>query len=164
MGLEIRPASDSDAAAVMAILNSYALESFASFYDHELPLESFAGLSRAMEGYPFWVAEQDGRVKGFCLARPYHPGAPMRRTAMVTYFLDPAARGRGLGSKLLAVLEMEAGARGVDNLLAEVSSENGESLSFHLRRGFVERGRLLKAGRKNGRDFDVVLMQKHLAP
>ena len=51
---------------------------------------------------------------------------------------------------------------GVDNLLASISSLNGESLAFHRKYGFVECGRFRDVGRKRGRPFDVIWMQRAL--
>ncbi len=51
---------------------------------------------------------------------------------------------------------------GVDNLVASISSLNEESLGFHRKCGFVECGRFRNVGRKHGRTFDVIWMQRVL--
>ena len=55
-----------------------------------------------------------------------------------------------------------ARAMGVDNLLASVSSLNEQSLRFHRKAGFECCGRFVQVGRKAGRDFDVVWLQKRV--
>ena len=57
----------------------------------------------------------------------------------------------------------EAGVKGIDSLLAAISSHNQASINFHLQNGFKECGRFLRVGRKFGQDFDVVWMQRLLA-
>jgi phosphinothricin acetyltransferase len=49
---------------------------------------------------------------------------------------------------------------GLRTILAGISSLNPKSLAFHERQGFVQCGRFLNVGRKWGKDFDVVWMQK----
>ncbi len=49
---------------------------------------------------------------------------------------------------------------GVDSILAGMSSLNEAGLAFHARHGFAECGRFRGIGRKRGRDFDVVWMQR----
>ena len=49
---------------------------------------------------------------------------------------------------------------GVDNFMAHISSLNEGSIRFHLRHGFTECGRFRRVGTKNGRDFDMVWMQR----
>jgi phosphinothricin acetyltransferase len=62
---------------------------------------------------------------------------------------------------MLSRLAEEAGRMGIDSLVASISSENPESIAFHVKNGFRECGRFDRAGRKNGREFDIVWMQKH---
>jgi phosphinothricin acetyltransferase len=50
----------------------------------------------------------------------------------------------------------------VTTLLASISSQNEESLAFHKRKGFDECGRFRKVGRKFGKEFDLVWMQKFI--
>jgi phosphinothricin acetyltransferase len=49
---------------------------------------------------------------------------------------------------------------GITALLASISSLNPGSLAFHRKKGFQECGRFVDAGRKKGRDFDEVWMQR----
>ncbi|MDD4050440.1 MAG: GNAT family N-acetyltransferase [candidate division Zixibacteria bacterium] len=86
----------------------------------------------------------------------------MRRTGEITYFILPEFTGRGIGVELLGRLTEEAKARGIDTLLGSISSLNEGSLRFHLRHGFVECGRFRRIGRKQGRDFDVIWVQKFI--
>ena len=60
------------------------------------------------------------------------------------------------------MLESEARQRGIDTILANISSHNEQSLAFHAGHGFTECGRFRRAGRKFEKDFDIVWMQKFL--
>jgi len=48
----------------------------------------------------------------------------------------------------------------IKTLLASISSRNKESIAFHKKHGFIECGRFKDIGRKRGKPFDVVWMQK----
>ncbi|MGD0951544.1 MAG: hypothetical protein ABR985_03985 [Methanotrichaceae archaeon] len=49
---------------------------------------------------------------------------------------------------------------GIVTVLASISSLNQASLAFHKKNGFVECGRFVGIGRKMGKGFDVVWMQR----
>ncbi|SYZ72884.1 conserved hypothetical protein [Candidatus Zixiibacteriota bacterium] len=164
MQYHIRPVLDIDASSIIEIFNCYVDNSFAAFPDKEVGIEFFDTLKNLAAGYPFYVAESESReVVGFALLRPYHRAATCRRTAEITYFLEPSHTGRGIGSMLLSRLENEARAKGIDNILACISSRNEKSIKFHERHGFVECGRFRKVGFKCGLDFDMLWMQKLLS-
>jgi len=63
-------------------------------------------------------------------------------------------------SPAIAVHDRDAG--GVDCLLANISSHNEQSLDFHRKMGFQQCGRFRRVGKKFGKDFDVIWMQKLL--
>jgi phosphinothricin acetyltransferase len=67
-----------------------------------------------------------------------------------------------LGSLCLAKLEADARKKGIDNLIADISSENTGSVAFHKKHGFSIAGELLNVGRKHNKSFGIVYMQKQL--
>lgn len=103
------------------------------------------------------------RVVGFGFLRPYRNTEAFRHTAEITYFILPEHTRKGLGKRLLNVLEREADKMGITTLLANISSLNKQSLKFHKKNGFKRCGTFRKIGTKFGGDFDVVWMQKTLA-
>jgi L-amino acid N-acyltransferase YncA len=70
--------------------------------------------------------------------------------------------GKGIGTKLLSLLEIEGMKKGITNILANISSLNSRSIDFHKKNGFVECGRFKNVGRKKEQLFDTVWMQKML--
>lgn len=105
-------------------------------------------------------AAAEKKVIGFALLKTHHPIPVFDRTADMACFILPEYVNKGFGTLLLELLLADAKAMGIDNVLAEISSLNDASLKFHHKKGFSECGRLKKIGRKNGKDFDVVWMQK----
>ena len=162
MDYRFTPMSNEHGPAVTAILNQHIASGFAAYPSQPLGPEFWTYLRRLAAGYPAYVVELEGQVVGYGMLRPHLPPDTMARTAEVSYFLRPEHTGRGLGSRLLERL-IEGGRRmGVDNLLANVSSLNPGSLRFHQRHGFREVGCFERVGRKWGRDFDVIWLQRFI--
>lgn len=149
--------------AVIDIFNYFIRHSYAAYPEKEVAPDFFERFLEMSRGYPAVVIKSaDQLIIGFGLLRPFHFTESFQRAAEVTYFLLPTYTRKGIGTSLLQLFMREARTRGIDSLLANISSLNEESLSFHLKNGFRECGRLLRVGRKFGEDFDVVWMQKHL--
>lgn len=159
----IRNAEENDKEAVTAVFNFFVDNSFAAYPSAHVDGSFYDRLWTVGAGFPFLVVEANERgVIGFAQLRPYHPADSMKRTGEITYFILPEFTGQGIGVELLARLTTEAKARGIDTLLGSISSLNEGSLRFHLRHGFVECGRFRRIGRKQGRDFDVIWVQKFI--
>jgi len=108
------------------------------------------------------IKDQNGKIVGFGMLRTHNPMPAFSQTAEVTYFIHPDHTGKGLGKMLLGYLERGAVERGITNILANISSLNPDSIKFHQKNGFMECGRFRKVGKKKGREFDTVWMQKML--
>ena len=158
----IREARDSDKRQIVDVFNYHVKNSFAAYPETEVGLGFVDALRNMSKGFPFLVIEVDQGVVGFGLMRPYHNYETFKRTGLLTYFILPEYTRMGWGSELLDRLVREAVARGMDNLLASISSRNEQSLAFHKKHGFVECGRLRDVGVKFGKSFDVVWMQKRV--
>lgn len=107
-------------------------------------------------------AGTEKKVIGFALLKTHNPIPVFDRTAELACFILPEYVNKGFGTLLLELLLADAKGMGIDTVLAGISSLNDESLRFHRRKGFAECGRFKKIGRKNGKDFDVVWMQKSI--
>ncbi len=154
--------AEGDREAVIDLFNHYVENSFAAYPEQKVPYGLFDRFLKMTEGYPAYTArdeESGGRFVGFAFLRPYHPVPSFMRAAEISYFIEPGYTGRGIGSALLNRILTEARNKGVDTVLANVSSLNGASLRFHDRHGFTECGRFLRVARKKGRDLDAVWMQ-----
>lgn len=159
------PLSESDREPVIDIFNHYVENSFAAYAEEKLPYEFFDFLLQVSHGYPaigVRDTETGDHLIGFAFMRPYHAFPSFRRTAEVTYFISPKHTQKGIGRSILGHFIEEASKLGVDSLLASISSLNEQSISFHKRMGFEQCGRFRRIGRKFGKDFDVIWMQRLL--
>ena len=160
-----RPFGDEYAKDVIDIFNYYIESSFAAFPDQTLPVAAFAMLKSMTKDYPAYVVvdEDDNcRCTGFGFLRAYNPMPAFSTTAAITYFIGNGYTGKGAGKKLLEMLESDALNKGINTILAEISSENPGSINFHKQNGFTECGRFKSIGIKRGKAFDVIWMQKFL--
>jgi L-amino acid N-acyltransferase YncA len=106
------------------------------------------------------VAVSEKRVIGFALLKTHNPVPVFDRTAELAYYILPEYVNKGFETLFLELLLADAKGMGVDSVLAEVSSLNDASIKFHKKNGFAECGRFKRIGKKKGKDFDVVWMQK----
>ena len=149
--------------AVIDIFNHYVENSFAAYPEGKVPYDFFDLFIRMTEGYPaVTVKDAQGKVIGFGFLRAYNPIGTFSGTAEITYFLSPGSTGRGIGHSLLEYLLGKAVEMGLSSVLASISSLNEGSINFHKKNGFSECGRFMGIGKKKGRPFDVVWMQKIL--
>lgn len=110
-----------------------------------------------------FVAERDGAIDGWAALGPVSSRSAYAGVAEVSVYVSAAARGRGLGTRLLAGLIVSAEANGVWTLQAGVFPENEASLRLHGRCGFRVVGRRERIGRLHGRWRDVVLLERRSA-
>jgi len=163
MDYHIRKVKGKDKEQIISIFNYYVENSYAAYPEHKVDLSFFDKLKELATGYPLYVIDTPkGEIVGFGLMRPYHSFETFRRTAKLTYFLHPAHTRKGLGTKLVSAFTKKAKEIGIDTLLADMSSRNTASIDFHKKNGFQECGRFKRVGKKFGRDFDLVWMQKFI--
>ena len=165
MNIRFEKLGEGDREAVIDLFNYYIENSFAAYPEKKVPYGLFDQFLALTEGYPAFTVrdeEQADRIVGFAFLRPYHPLAAFQRAAEITYFIEPGYTGQGIGSRILERITGEARRKGIDTILANVSSLNESSLRFHERHGFEECGRFRRVAKKKGQDLDVVWMQKIL--
>lgn len=164
MSSRIRPLESGDKPFILDILNYYIQTSFAAFAEDRIRQKECSQLIAASRGYPFYVLENEPQqVVGFARLRPYRRFQTFRTASVWTCFILPEYTGSGHGKALLFRLMKHAKTMGIENILAEISSENKHSLKFHEKHGFRECGCLKRIGLKFGRPFDIILMQKMLS-
>ena len=96
-----------------------------------------------------FVVEERGQLVGFLFAEIETPTTPSTEPPPAwihELWLEPEARGRGLGAELLAEADAFFASRGVRRLSVRVETANGAGLEFWSRHGFLERARILERG------------------
>jgi L-amino acid N-acyltransferase YncA len=162
--LIVRPACPEDAQAVCSLYAWHVAHGTATF---DLHAPDVAAWERKIgevcaRGWTFLVAERDGDVLGYAYATQFRDRAAYAKTCENSIYVADAARGRGVGSALLAALVKGACACGFEQMIAVIGGGEPASVALHAKGGFVEAGRLRKVGHKLGRVLDTVYMQRDL--
>ena len=158
----VRTATPADVAAITAIYRPAVLSGTASF-EIEPPAE--AEMLRRFEavtgaGYPYFVAELDGRVVGYAYANAYRTRPAYRFTVEDSIYIAPEAQGKGVGRVLLRALIDAATAKGFRLMVAVIGdSRQFASIALHRSAGFRFCGTLHSVGYKFGRWLDSVYME-----
>lgn len=159
--IDFPPLSDADGPDVIRIFNHYIVSSNATFLDEPVSENFYHHMREILGSYPSAVVrDSNGMIIGFGMVRAHNPLPSFRHTGEISYFISPGHTGKKIGGKMLAYLEQKARESGITCILAQISSRNDGSIRFHQKNGFVECGRFMNAGKKNGLFFDTVWMQK----
>lgn len=170
--VNIQLATPADAAALLAIYARYVEQTAVTFECAVPTLEDFTGrMERVLARFPYLKAVEDGRILGYAYAGPFHPREAYAWCVETTIYLDPAARRQGVGRQLYGVLEQALAAQNVLNLNACIAYPIREdehltldSVRFHEKMGYRMAGHFHACGRKFGRWYDMVWMEKMLGP
>jgi phosphinothricin acetyltransferase len=163
--LGIRPASADDIPAITAIYRPAVTEGLASF-EYEPPGE--AEMRRRFDaivggGYPYLVAELEGRVIGYAYASAFRTRPGYRFAVENSVYVASDVQRSGAGKALLAELISRCTAAGFRQMVAVIGdSGNAASIGLHRRLGFTFCGVIHSLGWKHGRWLDSVYMQRSL--
>jgi len=162
-----------DAAAVATIYNAEVAE----------PAVTFELLPRTVAEQRAWIAAHRGAhpalvgvgadgvgepgargelVCGFASLSSFRDRPAYATSVEDSVYVHREARGRGVGSRLLADLVELAAANGFHAMIARVVGQNEASIRLHTACGFELVGVEHEVGRKHGRWLDVVELQRLL--
>jgi ribosomal protein S18 acetylase RimI-like enzyme len=80
----------------------------------------------------------DARPAGMASGMPADDGS----VELISMWVAPEGRGRGLGEALVGEVERWAGSTGADRFVLAVVASNARALAFYRRLGFIEKGML----------------------
>ena len=166
--MQIRSAAPGDAAELLEIYAFY-VKNTAITFDIDVPSpEEFGNRIAAIQKkYPYLVLEEDGVIQGYCYAGVFKDRAAYDHSCEMTIYLDHRAKGRGYGRKLYEALEAALKEQGILNLYAcigdpieedEYLTKNSEQ--FHRHMGYAKVGEFHKCGKKFGRWYNMIWMEK----
>jgi L-amino acid N-acyltransferase YncA len=154
--VSIRSATPADAEALGEIYRPFVVSTAVSFELEPPSVEEFAGrIERALEGWAWLVAEQDGGAIGYAYATPHRSRGAYRWSVETSVYLHQASRGQGIGTRLYTALMPMLSAKGYCNAYAGITLPNDASVALHRRLGFEAVGVFRSVGRKFGKWHDV---------
>jgi phosphinothricin acetyltransferase len=162
---KIRRGADRDLDALTELYNHYVRETPVTFdvelYTPETRRPWLAGFA-ATGRHQLFVAEHAGRVVGYACTRPFRYKAAYDTTVETSVYLAPGAEGHGLGGRLYERLLGSLTGADVHRIVAGITLPNPASIALHERTGFSRVGVLREVGRKFGRYWDVLWMERGL--
>jgi L-amino acid N-acyltransferase YncA len=165
--MQIRDSRDQDVPAITAIYRPNVLHGRASF-ELDPPDEAEIARRRAAllgQGYPYLVAEADGRVVGYAYASAYRTRPAYRFTVENSVYVAADRHRTGTGRALLAALIERCEQAGYRLMVAVIGdSANAGSIGLHRAAGFQMVGTLPAIGWKHEQWVDTVLMARALGP
>ena len=160
----IRPATEADLPAILAIYNDAVINTAAIWNDDIVDLDNRIAWFRTRlgQGFPVLVAVEGETVLGYASYGDFRAFQGYRFTVENSIYVATSARGKGAGSALLSALVDAAKEQGKHMMVAGIEAGNDVSIRLHEKQGFVETARMPELGFKFGRYLDLVFLQKTL--
>jgi phosphinothricin acetyltransferase len=161
----LRPGTRGDLPALTELYNYYVLHTAITFDIEPFTVASReAWFSRFAEPGPYRlvVAEAEGELLGYACSHPWRPKAAYETSVETSVYCAHGASGRGLGTQLYAALFAALAGLDIHRAYAGITLPNAASERLHARYGFERLAVFSEVGRKQGRYWDVLWLEKKL--
>lgn len=159
----LRLARLEDAPAIMRIKNQGIAERVATLDTEPLdPLQTDAWLTAHDARHPVLVAEREGGVVAFGSLNTFNPRPAYRFVADLSVYADRAARGEGIGRRIVRELLDRAQDLGYHKVVLAAFPFNAPARRLYLGLGFRPVGVYREQGLLDGRWVDVEVMERML--
>lgn len=149
--MEIRLATQGDAAEIAAIYRPIVEETFISFEEAAPPPGEMAQrIAAHADRYPWLVAAENARILGYAYAGAHRSRAAYRWSTDCSVYVSKNARGRGTGKALYAELFRLLELQRFRNVFAGIALPNDASIALHRAMGFTHVGIYSQVGFKLG--------------
>lgn len=168
MNIIIRDVKLEDAGKLLEIYKPY-VDDTAITFEYEVPSEEEfkSRITNITKKYPYFVAELDGEIVGYCYAGAFKTRAAYDWAVETTIYIKKGMRRSGIGRMLYTKLEETLKAQGILNVCACIAYPKVEdehltmdSINFHDRLGYTIVGRFHDCGYKFDTWYDMVWMEK----
>jgi phosphinothricin acetyltransferase len=152
----LRNVSPDDAGSICTIYN-YFIEHTAITFEEEIlaPDQMRERIVETTKSYPWFVCEVDGKLLGYAYGRKWRERSAYRHSVEVTFYLDPSAVGKGIGTELLDALLSELRKREFHCVIGGVALPNPASVALLEKFGLRQVAHFKEVGYKLGRWIDV---------
>ena len=161
MNFKFIPAQLEDLAKIVEIYNWAVLNTTATFDTETKTVESRINwFHDHTPDFPLYVIKnENNEVCAWGSLTKWSERKAYDICAEVSFYVDPKAHGKGLGTYILAELIKLGQRTNKKNLISRITSESSVSLHLHHKLGFQEIGIMKQCGIKFNRVLDVNLLQ-----
>ena len=159
--VHIRNAEEKDLPAILAIYND-VIANTTAVYDYEphtLAMRLAWFNLKKEQGFPVFVAEEDGKILGLSSIGPFRAWAAYQFSVENSIYVATDARGKGVAKMLMAPIIEAARQLGMHTILAGIDASNEASIQLHKHFGFEEVAHFKQVGWKFGRWLDLKFLQ-----
>jgi phosphinothricin acetyltransferase len=159
--IQIRTALEQDLEAMLEIYNDVIVNTTAvyDYQPHTLEMRRQWFRIKEAQGFPVFVAEEDGKVVGFSSIGPFRAWAAYKYSVENSVYVAADQRGKGIGKMLIAPLVEASVQLNMHTIIAGIDATNEASIRLHRSFGFEEVAHFKQVGYKFGRWLDLTFMQ-----
>jgi phosphinothricin acetyltransferase len=163
--VHVRAAQRDDLVRITEIYNHYVVTTAITFDIDPVRSEDRHGWYEEHTtgpGHRLLVAEDGGRIVGYAGTGTFRDKRAYDTTVETTVYLAAGCESRGLGTALYAALFDALVGEPVHRAVAGITLPNVASIALHRRFGFEDVGVFRENGRKLGRYWDVMWLERAL--
>ena len=157
----IRSAEENDLPAILDIYNEAILYTTAvyDYRPHAMEMRKQWFDAKKQQGFPVFVAEEEGTVIGFSSIGPFRAWEAYKYTVENSVYVKDGNRGKGVGKLLMEPLIKAARELGMHTIVSGVDATNESSIRLHEYFGFKEVAHFKEVGWKFDRWLDLKFLQ-----
>ncbi|MDX2049472.1 MAG: GNAT family N-acetyltransferase [Chitinophagaceae bacterium] len=159
--ISIRNATERDLPALLEIYNDIILHTTAvyDYEPHTLEMRQVWFKTKVEQGFPVFVAEEDGKILGFSSIGPFRAWAAYKYSVENSVYVASSERGKGIGKLLIPPLIEAAKQLKLHTIIAGIDATNEASIKLHKSFGFAEVAHFKEVGWKFERWLDLKFLQ-----
>lgn len=159
--ISIRIAEETDLPEILTIYNDIIVNTTA-VYDYNAHTPAMRKQwwdTKVQQGFPVFVAVEDGKVVGFSSIGPFRAWAAYKYSVENSIYVAADQRGKGIGKLLMPPLIETARRLNMHTILAGIDASNDASVKLHESFGFKEVALFREVGYKFGKWLDLKFLQ-----
>lgn len=159
--ISIRQATENDLPQILDIYNEIIRNTTAVYYyePHTLDMRKQWFDERKAQGFPIFVAEEEGVILGMSTIGPFRVHAAYQFTVENTIHVAAHARGKGVAKLLMPPLIDAARELKLHAIVAGIDADNEASIALHRKFGFEEVAHFRQVGYKFNRWLDLKFLE-----
>jgi L-amino acid N-acyltransferase YncA len=159
--ITVRHATENDLPQILDIYNDIIVNTTAVYYyePHTLEMRRQWFAERREQGFPIFVAEEEGVILGMSSIGPFRLPTAYQFSVENTVHVAARARGKGVGKLLMPPIIEAAKALNKHVIIAGIDATNEVSLHLHKSFGFEEVAHFKQVGFKFGRWLDLKFLE-----